>query len=101
MKRRRKLAVADVESPQRDLRRVAGEQVGEHLAVIASDVAEPFEDVIAFEYTDLHRKIVTDLERISIACRDESKIQHKGSKEQSVRGSLGRNPRPLFEPLFL
>ena len=26
---------------------------------------------------------------------------HMKGKEQSVRGSLGRNPRPLFEPLFL
>src|SRR5262249_48758450 len=41
------------------------------------------------------------IEHISIACTGEPKIQHKGSKEQRVRGSLGKNPRPLFESLFL
>src|SRR5437899_1550654 len=55
VERRRKLAVANVEKPQGYLWRVAGEQGGEHIAVIARDVAEPFEDVIAFEQTDFHK----------------------------------------------
>ena len=41
------------------------------------------------------------LERISIVCTDESKIQTKESKGQGVKGLLGRNPQPLFEPLSL
>jgi hypothetical protein len=40
---------------------VAVEQVGEHLAVIARDVAEPFEDVIAFEQADFHIEILAAL----------------------------------------
>src|SRR5262245_44704767 len=36
---------------------MAVEQGGEHLAVIASDVAEPFEDVITFEQTDFHQNM--------------------------------------------
>src|SRR5262245_13937967 len=55
IKRRRKLAVANVESPQCYLRRVAVELGGEHLAVIARDVAEPFHDVITFEQADFHK----------------------------------------------
>src|SRR5215475_11770018 len=40
------------------------------------------------------------LYRFANQCTDESKIQTKGSKEQRVKGWLGRNPRPLFDPLF-
>src|SRR5262249_18318659 len=51
------LSVASVESRPCDLWRMAVEQGGEHIAVIASDVAEPFEDVITFEQTDFHQNM--------------------------------------------
>ena len=38
--------------------RVAVEQGGEHIPVIARDMAEPFEYVIAFEQTDFHNEMI-------------------------------------------
>src|SRR5262249_8866128 len=55
--RRGELAVTDVERPQADAPRVALKHRGEHVPIITRDVAELFEVVVAFEQTDIHKKV--------------------------------------------
>jgi hypothetical protein len=59
---------------------VAVEQGEEHLSVIARDVAEPFEDMIAFEQADIHRKRV----RSPAFRRNLSQYAH--GRKQSLSG---------------